>query len=840
MGWEALGTYISTAQCNVYHLNLVDPDYRKTRIALSYATQFTNEDADLYDKKHTFWVQLTDKKTMRNGYESMVKEMRDADYDVKSFDDASLVTFITDWLQNANNGQWILVVDDIHVRPEQSRGPGLLDLKALQKHGQILITTRDRGIALNLLGGHRKGGYVKMNYPSMTDRLRIYDQYINHSLFPSVTDETRDLMEHFTLPKVIIEAVLRMNYYQSPPDTLLKDFKEKGFRVVESFSKDILEYLLRHVLKRLDPEGQPRLDPEAKQWPPEIERLFILAMFEPEGADLDLLAIELKDEEHDELRMLHGVLKNSHLIFSSNSDPNDKKYHVDPTVQAAVWAWIKEKEGRDGLSKRFNKMLHMLYAYYQKRARAKPEDGVRLKKELLPHFNRFVNFVDEEPQDSQNAIEYSPRAIQAIVEFSRLLSDRDQYEEATKVLNFAHKHYQISESRERGPEDDESKHQLNVRYRLEQQRMKTYLIDPIYRMNNAHRDGARAIVDEQIEEVRRWAKNPRSKQLHDQFWMSMRKEELELDLFRVHCYLESWEDAEKQLKSMNAVSITVHRNNGNEVPVMQVKEGINWKLNGNMVEHVRLNDERERFLKMLGIRKKWEEGQYYFLKGRQAKMDESTATSVRWWELAREALHFAKVALTHWPVEQEMLYEVMIHIAEVDTKLGTNEGLDNAAQILEDARTRIQGIHGSDCKRAWDVECKINAVKLRRKSDLNTAIHSLEALLGRYETRFSKQAKVTVNCAFQLQEAYVACNRWDEVDKLSERMPTMTKIDRRSGDWWAVTWEGPSQRGAVIVACGIVSVVVWFAVRNRQWNPTRLWVSLGTGTAAAVRAVSRR
>jgi len=811
-------------------VNSADKDRRKSRVALTYAQQFTKLDIETQDQKHTFWVKMTDKKTIRDGYVSIAEKTGGiSEGNIDKVDDSSLASSITEWLQNAGSGRWILVVDDIHAGSQQDGDPNFLNLRALQEHGQILITTRDRGCAIGLLGGAQDKTCLRMEQPDLNDRLRIYYHLTNQSMLPTINLVNRALLEHFTLPGLINDAIQYMKQNQVTPAELLEDVQEKGFCVVQNFRKDILDYLLQHLTERLDPEDK---------WRPEIQHLFILAMFGPQGASFELLSIEI---EKDALRKSLGVLQNYHLVFrrpeTSHADPNlparPEMFYVDPTVQAAIWAWIKDNEGGDILSERFDKVLSMIYGYYDSKVTPDPAVRFQLRAELLPHFERFVEFVKEESeqersaQESQKVIEFAPRAIQAIIEFSRELLDRDKYEDAAEVLDFAQRHYPIEKARKQGPVDSDSKDKLNVRYRLEQQRMKTYLIQstyPLKQVSAASWEAAKSIVEVQAEEMKSWKKSPKY-----EFWKLVRGWELALDLIRVYCYSEKWEEAKKLFNDTRKIDLTTESAGGAEIPLMQTIEEIKSGLANNTTKSVvDLKTERERSLGMLAIRRKREEGRYYLLRGQNAKMNGAPARDIQSsWKSAHEALHIAKVAVMYWFGEHEMLYEVLMHIAEVDTQLGTRKGLKKAGPIFESAWERVKQRHGGDCKRAWDVECRINAVRLKTKSDLNTATRSLEDLVDRYEERFTKQARATVSCAYQLREAYVVCHRYDEVDKLSERIPIMPRMDRRCIGEWAVAWAIPAG----------VSIAMLALVGSR---PVRLWLVMGTGAAAGMSTACTR
>ncbi|KAJ4303458.1 hypothetical protein N0V90_002353 [Kalmusia sp. IMI 367209] len=725
----------------------------KTRIALSYASRFAK--LDRQDKRHTFWVSMTNDDTIREGY-TMIARATGARYGVlKSTDIGLLVSHIENWLKASHSGQWILVVDDFRIQPESTEDSNshrrLLDLKMLQLYGQILITTRNRSCGTDIFG-YNEHKCLLLTPPSLDDRLRIYNHFINTSLFSLVDNDVKELLEHLTLPKLIKEAGHYMSKKNVSPNVLLEKIRQDGFQAVNDFSPDIVGYLLKHHLEEpLHPDGI---------WPDQIQKLFILAMFGQEGANLELLSVEWEENEFQLLTEALGTLQNSCLIHRSNGP--SEVYSIDRTVQAALLAWIAKHEGRNGFLRRFNKILSMIYNYYMKRIGADKSIKFTLQRELLPHFERFIEFVKPDSTPSTNSdstITFAPRAIQAIIEFSRVLSDQDRYAVAAEVLDFAHRHYPLNELWTLGPVDDESALRLNIRYRLDQQRTKTYLGDPRAESGSstsASWENARDIVKGQIRKAELWRDTPESR-----FRILTRRWELSLDLARVYYYLKEWDSAEEELRSMDRINITIEQGrNRVEVPVLIDIEEINSGITGTDNRSVRLRDKRRETLRKLAIRKKWEEGLLHLEKGQYEKAVGKKSEAVSSWVTAKKALRIAEVAQKRWSSDREKHDEILVSIADAETWLGSKEGLKSAHRTFERVLTETEKTYGSDCKRAWDMRCRVNAVRLRTNRDLDIAIPSLESLLVKYKTRFGPQAAATVRCAYQLEEAHVKSNRW--------------------------------------------------------------------------------
>jgi hypothetical protein len=762
----------------------------KSRMALFYAYQFAK--ANSPERKHTFWISMASSDTIHEGYKRIADKIR-APQHILAGTDEKLAEYVERWLQDDKSGAWILVLDGLDTGSDTgntiAHQRDLLDLEKIHRHGQILITARSRACVKVLHGQYER---LQLTPPGLDDCLRIYDRFIDKSLFPVVDQNTKDLLDALSLPKLIKEAVDYMNSNMIPPNVLWENINSEAFRGVYEFSPDILNHLLNHL-----PEGTSRPDYSRI----EIQKLFILAMF-GEGASYGLLKSELDEKELPRLLPALGVLQNSSLVIL------DKEiYRVEKTVQAVLWAHIDREEGGLGFLQRFNKMLSMMYAYYRQSTCTDSFMTFMVNQNLALNFERILKFAKKRPREYPYKTGIATSSVLAIIEFARALCDQDRYDDATKILDFARDHYLVDhDSRE------EKRKRFVIRYKLDQQIMKTYLSRPSEKSSysiNPYWKAAETIVTNQIEEAKSWKDTA-----DHNFENQMRKWDLSLDLVRVRYYLKQWAEAEKELDSLDEINITISHGEAILDDHVDLRSGIK----GTQSDQIQIEEKRRAEFRHIAVRKAWVEGLFHLEKGQHAEVRGDKTGAKKSWEAAKKALDVAEIALGSWEPKSETRAKVLVNIADVNTKLGTKKGLEQALKTFEDTLKEIEIKYGSNCMRAWDMQCRINAVRLKTGRDLDKAVSSLESLLGHYEEKFGGQAAPTVRCTHQLMEAYAKTNRWRDVEMLSTRTQVRPRLELDRSETWVVS-------GAVaVVVCGICSLWVM-----RRGNALRMWINQGTG-----------
>lgn len=767
----------------------------KTHMAISYASQFFESNTN-NEHKHTFWVSMRDADTILDGYKRIAAEINLPEESSA----AHRVSDIEYWLRRSDIGPWLLVVDDLSTDPELFKNGNapldLLNLMSIQHHGQILITTRRRPRNGLKMIDELDYMFITLTPPSFDDRLRIYDHFAENESFPSMDDNVSALLKKLVLPKLIKEAIVHMKNLSWTPQILLKRIEDEGDKKINDFSPDLAEFLLRHLwTKSLVSEPKVSLSNE-------VQVVFLLAMFGQEGVSFEFLKIEMGKEAIGVLDQTLATLQNSFLAHRSKS--LKETYHINWTVEVAVLASIW-KEGYLAVLMRFNKVLSMIFTYYTfmvDRGLSKFD----IRKEVLPQFQKFLRFVKMKRFHEENTqFTFHPNAIQAIIEFAKMCSDKDQYGEAVELLEFAAKHYLLDQS----PDQDLTE-TLRIQYALNQQRMNAYLAYPVNDSNKSYYSRAERIVREQIDAAALMDQMPFAG-----FVVLMHRWRLSLDLVDVCCYLKKWECAREQLALMDKLDIVIKDQGRTYEPwIPRINE---VDLGVDRLATARTQYENQRILKMLAVRRKCIEGHFHLARGCHADEDGQREQSISCWSSAKEASRIAKVAMAAWFPGSEIGEEVLMDIADANIKLGLE--LTGALETFQTMHGDFQANYGNDCLRTWAMECRIHAVKLQLGQDLNTTTKSLKELLAKYEARlskFDKRATATVRCASQLVEAYTRTYRRDDARELSDRFELRSRPEGRITDWVSP--------GTSVLVLGCLCSFFMF---HRRDAVVRLWLGNG-------------
>lgn len=710
-------------------------------------------------QRHAFWVIATDNETLDSSYKDIFEAIRKGDPNsseieaiVKAksnpegvLDPEASVSILEDWLQDSKNGQWIIVLDDVCDNISSSKGSDEslrhLDLKKLQNHGQILITTRHRPTSLKMIQDltHR---YVELSVPSLTDRLDIYNHFVESIPTLQNHPDAKDLLRNLGFPELIRKAVSYMQSKSKSPKELQKTIENEEFGELEGSDSNILEKLLSHHL----PNGS--LPSNAKALPNDIQYLLTLAMFGREGAKLEILKGESKNEQR-EFEEAQSSLKNSYLI---RKDDKTGTITIEQTVGVAIRSWIKKSETEtEILNNRLNKMYSMMHKFY----RSKPNERnhkLLVTRDWMPQcegFLRFVNDCESKPQ-STDGMEFEPNAVRTIIEFSRQLYESDRYEDAAKILDFTRMRYSVNVHLNNPRVGNLDPTQLSIQYWLEHQLITTYLS---YAMNvgdnspNYYWQQAKEMIESRIEEAKTWDIETQTR-FQDYMWM------LILDQARVLCQLKEWDTAKSCLKSMDGLEITVQHINGKEEPNIAEPQDLQIDDNANDKKSLDRKEQKRKDFRKLAIQRKWIEGLIDLEQGDHKHGIKEEKEAENCWKLAENSLSIAAKALEVWlpDLEPDMHNEIAVSLAETHMKLRKPRHLKGPRGIFERGLADAIERYGSDCKRVWDMECRINAVRLKTDSELEQAVRDLERLKGKYEG-LGKQVPATVRCRKQLDDA---------------------------------------------------------------------------------------
>ncbi|EXM13903.1 hypothetical protein FOTG_17656 [Fusarium oxysporum f. sp. vasinfectum 25433] len=128
----------------------------KSQLAIEFAYRFAAHSAE----KWVFWVHASTQARVIEGFKSIADKVRLMG---RNRPDADVLQLVFDWLCDGRNGKWLLVLDsvddsDVLVHStggDSDNGRKLVKYLPQSPNGSILITTRNKYLALRLTGTHQ-------------------------------------------------------------------------------------------------------------------------------------------------------------------------------------------------------------------------------------------------------------------------------------------------------------------------------------------------------------------------------------------------------------------------------------------------------------------------------------------------------------------------------------------------------------------------------------------------------------------------------------------------------------------------------------------------------------
>ena len=246
---------------------------------------------------------------------------------------------------------------------------------------------------------------------------------------------------------------------------------------------------------------------------------------------------------------------------------------------------------------------------------------------------------------------------------------------------------------------------------------------------------------------------------------TLRKWELSLDLVRVFWRAGHLSKARRQFEQLAEINLIIEKGKAT-LPDLELS----------------YDDQGE--VRNLAIQVKREEGFLNLAAGQMNQRDKNMAMAKKSWEAARIAFLDARIAVKQWRGhDTRMFVDVNLFLAETQTKLRNKDYLDEAISSFEEELKRISEEIGSRCRRACDIECKLNAAKLGRgnRSDVDEVELSSEDLLRHNEATLGSNHDRTIECAAQLREVYVRKGEMENVKALSTKYEKLAPLETPIG-----------------------------------------------------------
>jgi hypothetical protein len=718
-------------------------------------------------KRHTFKVYANSKLTLLDSYNTIVQQIRSKGREKTTQDTLKA------WLEDRRNGGWFMVV---HGFDSIQNADELWDMLPVPERGlcQMIITSRTRAAVTEYLG---HDACIPVDTLSRADSMRLFNHHVQRALTnrtPRVNadraddgsdHETESLLEVLWSPFMIKSAAEHMNKNWFTVEFMKERLDGRGFSAVKTRPEDYLGYILRPLLLNRSSEHS--------SWPRVVHFLFLLAFFAPEGISWDLLLSEYKDQEDD----LDGFLKTLQdcSMVSQDSQQKPSLYVLNGHVRRALLGWIEhgpdpgrkrsKGHGPEALLQRYNKTLSMTYRTYKnrnslaKRTKTKPTKSDQSKQALMRHFECFLDFTKKYPETL--TIPLGNLAVRSVIFFSKILLDKDRYDDAMEVTAYAHAHFKC-DLIETNAADDETSKEARVSFHLVRQLVKVYL----------------ALPEDDYSAQYWWRAQELIEKLHS---MSIRLEKLELewtrftspkleiqlDKVRVCWKSKNIKDARRELcHIVESTGLLKMEKNRLLEPIQVVGSLVHLGTPKNVAEDYKRRDS----LRELQLKVTRENGLLHTAEGMFHEQTDPKLAA-KSWRQARQALTLAQRAAKEWFSEDIVLEAAIgVEIAVVNTKIGTPDLVNKAIKILNTAHTKASFTYGS-CRRTWDMERRLNEARLRSKNKKHITIgtESSRGLLALYEKRLGMEKVATKKCAMQLEKGLRLTGQWEERDALVER-----------------------------------------------------------------------
>lgn len=374
----------------------------KTQIAIEYAFRVREESAE----NKVLWVYGADAVHFKESYRAVASLLGIPGADSK---DAPLLTLVRNYLSQAKNGPWLLVldnVDDISVfiepQPEvhNASNSSNQDNKPLKTYlpispnGRILITSRNRGYAHDLLTVRSAACLIEIPLMTPTESLDLLRHRLSEDS-GSDEDEAELVSELEHLPLAIDQAAAYI--IQDEGLTTVSDYLQTLRRGESSRSKILMEGIQdlsweetpkRSVLRAWD----ITFEHIQRHQPKSAELFFQMSIYSSQAIPADLLQHSIASD--DDLNSILRPLLRFHLVKVHSGAA---LYDLHGFIQLATRTYLKEVVHRD--SEVCSAALHHLLASFEDAPKV-PDSNTRFARVYyLPHAQNLSDLPFETRSD---------------------------------------------------------------------------------------------------------------------------------------------------------------------------------------------------------------------------------------------------------------------------------------------------------------------------------------------------------------------------------------------------------------------------------------------------------
>ncbi|OAL05015.1 hypothetical protein IQ06DRAFT_103584 [Phaeosphaeriaceae sp. SRC1lsM3a] len=703
--------------------------------------------------------------------------------------------------------------------------------------GQILITTRNRHLANNLIDWQRMRASIKMEYSGIPEAMELLKKYIGDDAVATDFESAKQLVLQIKCPELIHDVSRYMVVRSKTCKDMLKIFKERRYEAIERIRPDFAEYLISRAL------GVSLRD--ECEWSDELRLLILLCQFDhATGVHIRLIKVEFDSEDHPRVEEWLETLMACDFVWKKEASD---MYLVNTTVHLATMTWLETHETSTHKLGRFNKMLSTLYRSYDRRKKKldlekrndkqsrQPKSLEYIKASLMPHFNRFVEYARDAKIGDPFVFYF--RAVQAVTLFSDVLLHENHHKDAIKVLEFTQQYFKLGDlwhpSQERHDGEDGKKkdgqtrrRQRNAYFQLNLALVKGYLFRP-------KGDAWLERLEKAQELVRRLQEEAASDD-DTILWggKTLRTWNLDIELVRVLWKSNDFEAAKVGLRNIGKINFRFI----DREAVLPSHHDVPYSF----------KDKGE--LQILAIRAKREHSLLELAHGDKHEYNGRQTKARSCWRAAYDACCEAQIAVEQWSLTRNNISsEIREDKAKILFRLGGKKNLDMAENILQrvmhpanvETGMRVDGelvateprqrfgnmYRRKELERAY----LFYAIRLKRResADLKNIGDCLEKLVKATGENLGEYHELSTACIRLLVDAYKATDQEQKALGLEKTLSMTCQLEERSQwtrplkrwrreSWghvlgfiifaamffWCIDLQVPSIMWNVLIACG--------------------------------------
>lgn len=298
----------------------------KTQVAIEIAFRYRQR----YPEQSVYWIQASNYDRFRQSFSNIAEKIGVSGNEYERTDHFE---FAKNWLNHPGNGRWIMIVDnadDMGVfqnQGEKSIYPDSSFTFPDCVHGTILVTTRDRKIALDF-AGYRRAIHV----PRMSQE----ESFTLIKSLPGSVEESNILMRELDyLPLALSQATSFIHHNDMHLKTYLEmicDERQIGILLGENYKMHGRD---NNVPNAVTATWIVSYDQIRRQSPGAAELLSLLAFFDRQGIPKSLLEL---GQDRLQLEKSLGILKAFSLI---TEDVAENNVHIHRLIQITIRLWLR-------------------------------------------------------------------------------------------------------------------------------------------------------------------------------------------------------------------------------------------------------------------------------------------------------------------------------------------------------------------------------------------------------------------------------------------------------------------------------------------------------------------